>query len=339
MLLNGLLKSGRARAAKYVLLLAALAGLLAHLSTSARGAELEVLIQPAEPGAKQEGDLILASQGDIISSLQVDLRYNPEKIQIEVEASPALAEQEKTLRSFNPEPGVLRLLVFGWNANPLLDASIARLHVTGAENSTEEERTITLEKLTASSPEGQRILLRPKGSPAEERNTEALVSLWDDSAVPEIISDTDTNGLEVGLKFQSDVAGEVVGVRFYKGASSTDEHIGNLWSASGELLASVAFTNETESGWQQAFFTAPIPIEPNKTYLISYYAPKGGYSVTSGYFAWQGAAKPPLRALQSGGADGNNGVYHYGDTSAFPDESYHDSNYWVDVIFRPASTV
>lgn len=336
---DGLLQSRRASAAKFVFLLAALAGLFAHLSTSARGAELEVLIQPADPGAKQEGDLILASQGDIISSLQVDLRYNPEKVQVEVEASPALAEQEKELRSFNPEPGVLRLLVFGWNANPLLDAPVAKLHVIGAENSTEEERVITLEKLTASSPEGQRITIRPKGSGEEERSTEALVSLWDDSIVPEIVKDEDTNGLEVGLKFQSDVAGEVVGVRFYKGTNNTDAHIGNLWTASGELLASVAFTNETESGWQQATFASPIPIEPNRTYLISYYAPKGGYSVTSGYFTWQSAAKPPLRALQSGGADGNNGVYHYGDTSAFPNESYHDSNYWVDVIFRPASTV
>lgn len=339
MSLDGRLQSGRANAAKYVLLLAALAGLSAHLSNSARGAELEVQVQAADPGAKQEGDIVLASQGDIISSLQVDLRYNHEKVQIEVEASAALAEQEKTLRSSSPEPGVLRLLVFGFNANPLLDASIARLHITGAENSTEEERAITIEKLTASSPEGQRILIRPKGSAVEEQNTEALVSLWDDSIVPEVVSEPDTNGLEVGLKFQSDVAGEVVGVRFYKAANSTDTHTGNLWSASGELLASVPFTNETESGWQQVFFNAPIPIEPNKTYLISYYAPKGGYAVTSGFFTWQGAAKPPLRALQSGGAEGNNGVYHYGDTSAFPDESYQDSNYWVDVIFRPGSTV
>ena len=52
------------------------------------------------------------------------------------------------------------------------------------------------------------------------------------------------------------------GIRFYKAAANTGTHIGNLWTASGQLLASATFTNETASGWQQVNFASPVPIMP-----------------------------------------------------------------------------
>jgi hypothetical protein len=39
--------------------------------------------------------------------------------------------------------------------------------------------------------------------------------------------------VEVGVKFRSDVAGTVTGVRFYKGATDNTTHTGSLWSATG----------------------------------------------------------------------------------------------------------
>ena len=33
------------------------------------------------------------------------------------------------------------------------------------------------------------------------------------------------------------------------------------------------------------------------------------------------------------GISGSNGVYVYGPTSAFPDQSFESSNYWVDTVF------
>ena len=47
------------------------------------------------------------------------------------------------------------------------------------------------------------------------------------------------------MKFQSSVAGWVAGVRFYKGTGNNGTHTGSLWSASGTLLATGTFTNET----------------------------------------------------------------------------------------------
>jgi len=162
------------------------------------------------------------------------------------------------------------------------------------------------------------------------------LSIWNASATPAAV-DPDTASVEVGMKFRSDVAGAVVGVRFYKATSNTGTHIGNLWSSTGTLLGRVTFTNETASGWQQANFPAPIPISPNTTYIISYFAPNGHYSVNVNFFTSSGVDSGPLHALRSG-VDGPNGVYRYGSTSGFPNSSWENANYWVDVAFVPFDT-
>ena len=66
------------------------------------------------------------------------------------------------------------------------------------------------------------------------------------------------NAVNLGVKFQSDVAGYITGIRFYKGPSNTGTHVGHLWTASGALLATATFTNETASGWQQVNFANPV---------------------------------------------------------------------------------
>jgi hypothetical protein len=83
-------------------------------------------------------------------------------------------------------------------------------------------------------------------------------------------------------------------------------------------------------------FANPVPILANTTYVASYFCPAGHYAADSAYF---NAAydNPPLHALQDG-AQAGNGVYAYGGTSAFPDQTYLASNYYVDVIFSPSSS-
>jgi hypothetical protein len=169
-------------------------------------------------------------------------------------------------------------------------------------------------------------------SPISSFITTNTASVWNTSVVPAVITDNDPNAVELGMKFRSDAAGQVIGVRFYKGATNTGTHLGNLWSATGQLLATVTFSNETASGWQQATFPTPVSINPNTTYIISYHTQVGMYSHDNNYFTSQGAQNPPLRALQSG-VDGPNGLYRYGATG-FPNQSYQDTNYWVDVVFK-----
>jgi hypothetical protein len=160
-------------------------------------------------------------------------------------------------------------------------------------------------------------------------------SIWNSATVPGTIQDPDTGSVELGVKFRSDVAGSITGIRFYKGPNNTGTHVGALWTRAGTQLATVTFANETASGWQQALFATPVSISANTTYVVSYHAPVGRYSADGNFFATAGVDSPPLHALANG-VDGGNGVYAYGATTIFPSNTYNTENYWVDVVFVPS---
>ena len=48
--------------------------------------------------------------------------------------------------------------------------------------------------------------------------------------------------LEVGVKFRADEDGYITALRFYKQSNNTGTHVGHLWSADGQLLATATFT-------------------------------------------------------------------------------------------------
>jgi O-glycosyl hydrolase len=148
-----------------------------------------------------------------------------------------------------------------------------------------------------------------------------------------------SGGVEVGLKFRSDVAGTVMAVRFYKGSFEGGTQTGQLWSSTGQLLASTTFSNESPSGWQQASFAMPVTISANTTYIIAYHTTSPYIAYTPGALATAGIDSSPLHILASG-VDGNNGVYHYDTTPGtpvFPTVFNSQSpNYWVDVVFQPS---
>jgi hypothetical protein len=163
-------------------------------------------------------------------------------------------------------------------------------------------------------------------------------TIWQPAAMPSVIDAADNKSIEVGVKFRSDSSGYIVGIRFYKSAANVGTHKGNLWSSTGTLLATATFTNEGSSGWQQVFFTNPVAIAANTTYVASYFAPEGNYSGDSSFFASAGVDTPPLHALANG-VDGSDGVYLYGPSSGFPINSFNAANYWVDVIYVPTYTI
>jgi hypothetical protein len=94
----------------------------------------------------------------------------------------------------------------------------------------------------------------------------------------------DRNAVELGVKLQSSVAGQVTAIRFYKGPSNTGTHVGNLWSGAGTLLASVTFSGETASGWQNVSLPNPISITANTIYVVSYHTSVGFSSANNNYF-------------------------------------------------------
>src|SRR5919199_544463 len=168
-------------------------------------------------------------------------------------------------------------------------------------------------------------------------------SLWGPNVTPIAGDSTDPTPVEVGVKFTSDTFGTISGVRFYKAATDTGTHIGSLWTAGGTRLAQATFTNETASGWQTVTFASPVEVQPNTTYVASYYAPNGHYTATADYFyrapapgpnGGSTADSPPLHAPRNVGSTVN-GVYAYSATSTFPTSSFGAANYWVDVLFSP----
>ena len=166
--------------------------------------------------------------------------------------------------------------------------------------------------------------------------TPTTVTIWPSTAVPGLVDGGADSSVELGVKFRSDVAGTITGIRFYKASANTGTHVGNLWSSTGTKLATVTFTNETASGWQQMIFSTPVAITANTVYVASYHANAGHYSADVNYFATAGVDNPPLHALANG-VSGGNGVYAYGASSAFPTQTWNAANYWVDVVFSSGS--
>ena len=160
-------------------------------------------------------------------------------------------------------------------------------------------------------------------------------SIWRDNDTPAVASATSTGAIDLGVRFRADRDGYVTGIRFYKGAGNTGQHIGQLWSWNGEKLAQATFTGETSTGWQQVSFSSPVRVSAGAMYVAAYYAPAGHYSYTYDYFASAGRVRPPLTALKNG-ENGGNGVYRNG--AGFPTSSYRSTNYWVDPIFDPVSS-
>jgi hypothetical protein len=170
-------------------------------------------------------------------------------------------------------------------------------------------------------------------APATANFIENALSVWAPTVTPGVVDGGDPNAVELGLKFRSDVAGSVTGVRFYKAAANTGTHVGHLWTSTGTLLGTVTFAGETASGWQQANFATAIAIAANTTYIVSYLAPSGHYSYNTNYFATAGVDNPPLHALANG-VDGPNEVYLYGAAGGFPTSNGNTANYWVDLVFH-----
>ncbi|WP_214103442.1 DUF4082 domain-containing protein [Acrocarpospora catenulata] len=167
--------------------------------------------------------------------------------------------------------------------------------------------------------------VRLAAAPAATPETKE-VSFWttaDDVTAPQ---HKDKAPVELGTRFTVAREGWVTGVRFYKAKGEKGKHTGNLWNAAGVKLASVRFTAESATGWQEARFGSPVRVRPGATYTISYHSTNGTYVGQSGF---TGAKSGPMTTAAT-----RNAVYRYG-KSGFPKSSnpkkYH---YYVDPIFR-----
>ncbi|HET9658373.1 MAG TPA: N,N-dimethylformamidase beta subunit family domain-containing protein, partial [Kineosporiaceae bacterium] len=153
-------------------------------------------------------------------------------------------------------------------------------------------------------------------------------ALW----TPKVASQADTRSVELGMRFRASRNGTVVGVKFYKGSLNTGVHEVSVWATNGDRIGAGVVINESASGWQSVKLAEPVPITANTTYIVSYHAPNGRYSVSSSFFT-TAFSRSPLTAPAST-STAPNGLYLYGTGPALPTNSYNASNYFVDVIFQ-----
>lgn len=163
---------------------------------------------------------------------------------------------------------------------------------------------------------------------AGSSTTGSTDGFWDDAVAPGVVSYPDAGSVEVGLRFNTTAPGVIRGVQFYGSSAGGGIHDVHLWTAAGKLLASARAAAPAKTGWQTALFSVPVAISSNTTYVASYYAPMGRYSVSPNYFT----AAQTRGSLQ---APANAGVYAYGTGSVFPNLAFGANNYWVDVVFAP----
>ncbi|MBN1208992.1 MAG: DUF4082 domain-containing protein [Myxococcaceae bacterium] len=152
--------------------------------------------------------------------------------------------------------------------------------------------------------------------------------------VPGTPVQADTKAVEVGVRFRSNVAGTIEALRFYRGTGNANGYVARLWTSSGTLLAQLPVTDQRLPGWQEVTLPSPISISAGATYVVSYYS-------SNGQFARD--VDGLLNAIVSGNLTapssasvGGNGVYVYATGGGFPTNSYKNTNYWVDVRFKPA---
>ena len=151
-------------------------------------------------------------------------------------------------------------------------------------------------------------------------------SFWTTSTVPANATGNDNSSVEVGLRFSSNMAGNVTGARVYCATNSSGTHTVHLWNSKGTSLGTA--TLPACSGWTAVNFASSVAITAGTTYTISYHTTE--YPWNTEFFTG---------AVTSGNltAPANAGVYVYGKSPAYPSSTWEASNYWVDVLFTPTT--
>lgn len=150
-----------------------------------------------------------------------------------------------------------------------------------------------------------------------------------DSVPSNPVAFSDVAGVELGVAVVPSVDGLIEAVRVYRGLSDADGYRVSVWSADGTVLARVHKPDNGQLGWIEVAIPA-VSVQAGTTYVISYFAAHGGYAYNHGFFDL------PLIGDNLLVESGSNGRYRYG--GGFPKLSNRNSNYWVDVVFRPANS-
>jgi hypothetical protein len=155
-------------------------------------------------------------------------------------------------------------------------------------------------------------------------------SLFQNSETPASPYNQQDSPLELGLVFRSSKPGTITHFRFFKAfANDGSEYTLNLYSFTGQKLASQKYSAPGKSGWQRIALSTPVNIDKNVNYVICYNTPLGYFGVRRNFFT-QDRIRGNLIA-PSGGSVSGNGRFKWG--MGFPTENNLNSSYYIDLVF------
>jgi hypothetical protein len=159
---------------------------------------------------------------------------------------------------------------------------------------------------------------------------DAPCSVTPNDLTPVVPDASDGASYELGTRMRVSSAAQASKIRFWKAASEANtEHIGSIWDAAGNKLASVIFPATTTSGWQEAALSAPLTLQVGADYIVS-------VSIQS-HFAVSSLLRTQSLSCNSGQltapfstTSAPNGVY--GSKGNFPTQTYNGNFYFVDLV-------
>jgi hypothetical protein len=122
--------------------------LLAALAGAASAAELVLEQGAVSPGKPAALNVQLTAGAEAPTGFQFDLEFDPASLEVSAEVGPAAKGASKFLQSRMLQPGKLRVLIIGFNQNPIPDGVLAVVRVS--YKGTETGKTFPV-RLTASS--------------------------------------------------------------------------------------------------------------------------------------------------------------------------------------------
>ncbi|MGK5677508.1 DUF4082 domain-containing protein [Actinoplanes sp. URMC 104] len=152
------------------------------------------------------------------------------------------------------------------------------------------------------------------------------------SEVPASPNLADGTGYTLGTRFSATAAGQVVAARWY---IPTTANTGNLrfvlYNATGSSILAdrtVAAPTTGLGSWQEFAFTTPVTVTVGAQYTIAVLTPNR-YVWTQNY-TWP-KTSGPLTTPNPGG------YVSYSSTLAYPNDTFSNVNFFVDVNFQPAA--
>lgn len=157
------------------------------------------------------------------------------------------------------------------------------------------------------------------------------------------VGDANDGPSTLGTLFTTAVAGTIDGIRWYVPTtlpSSTCDALLYRWDSdtTGTLLGQVSFGTLTANTWNSVNFASPISIVAGgQRYVACIFTPDH-YDYTNFFFTSSGVTNGNLTAPQNDDVTpAHNGKFIQNATPAYPDQTFRQNCYFVDVLFTASA--